>query len=287
MRELDLSEESDKIEMVLHDRSGRPLDDKGKARLDYVRSMDYLVGQVSNHFGQLLGSMRYLGPLRLIPPRHLVEMDDQTPNWQSGGGDAWSKLKGDAQLLETVKRGLAVLKMPYELKVRELVDAQQPGFAGLSLLSLEDRRSGVSLSHRDVGIGVSQIIPVIITLSSSQRETILIEQPEIHLQPAAQADLGDLFIQSALGGNRNTVILETHSEHLILRIMRRIRETNQNPEKLPAGFPAVNPADVSILYVEADGQRSIVREMPINNCGELVKAWPGGFFEESYRELFE
>jgi hypothetical protein len=49
----------------------------------------------------------------------------------------------------------------------------------------------------------------------------------------------------------------------------------------------VNPADVSILYVEADGQRSIVREMPINNCGELVKAWPGGFFEESYRELFE
>ena len=48
----------------------------------------------------------------------------------------------------------------------------------------------------------------------------------------------------------------------------------------------LTPADVSVLYVEPDGTRSIVREMPLNVLGELVKSWPGGFFEEGLREQF-
>jgi predicted ATPase len=78
--------------------------------------------------------------------------------------------------------------------------------------------------------------------------------------------------------------LETHSEHLILRVMRRMRETYQ---KKDTGLPKVTPADVSVLYVEPDGARSIVREMPLNELGELVKSWPGGFFEEGLREQFD
>lgn len=112
---------------------------------------------------------------------------------------------------------------------------------------------------------------------------MLIEQPELHLHPALQAELGDLFIQSALGEQKNTFILETHSEHLLLRIMRRMRETSQG--NLPAGVPPVRPEDVAVLYVEQDGPQSIVREMPLNERGELVKAWPGGFFEEGLREV--
>jgi len=66
--------------------------------------------------------------------------------------------------------------------------------------------------------------------------------------------------------------------------MRRIRETNQG--RLPEGIPAVRPEDVMVLFVEADDPQSIIREMPLNERGELVKAWPGGFFEEGFREIF-
>jgi hypothetical protein len=66
--------------------------------------------------------------------------------------------------------------------------------------------------------------------------------------------------------------------------MRRIRETTTG--KSPQGALSVHPEDVMVLFVEPDGSRSIVREMPLNENGELVKAWPGGFFEEGLREIF-
>jgi predicted ATPase len=147
-----------------------------------------------------------------------------------------------------------------------------------------DLRSNTPVTHRDVGIGISQVLPVLVHAYADRGQIVAIEQPEIHLHAELQAEMGDVFIQSALGENQNTFLLETHSEHLILRIMRRIRETRDG--KLPQGFPRVTEKDVSILFVQPDGPRSIVREMPLNERGELVKTWPGGFFEESYRELF-
>ena len=137
------------------------------------------------------------------------------------------------------------------------------------------------VTHRDVGIGISQVLPVLVLAYGSQNKLLAMEQPEIHLHPALQAELGDVFIEAALGDRQNTFILETHSEHLILRLMRRMRESHQQKE---TGLPKLTPADVSVLYVEPDGTRSIVREMPLNELGELVKSWPGGFFEEGLRE---
>lgn len=148
-------------------------------------------------------------------------------------------------------------------------------------LVLMDMRSRTTVTHRDVGIGISQVLPVLVMAYASREKLLAMEQPEIHLHPSLQAELGDVFIESALGERRNTFILETHSEHLILRFMRRMRETHQGKE---TGLPPITPDDVSVLYVEPDGPRSIVREMPLNELGELVKSWPGGFFEEGLRE---
>ena len=96
--------------------------------------------------------------------------------------------------------------------------------------------------------------------------------------------MADVFLRSALADCGNRYLVETHSEHLLLRIMRRIRETSTG--ELPDGAPKVRPEDVMVLFVEPDGPHSIIREMPLNECGEeLVKAWPGGFFEESIKEI--
>ncbi len=151
-------------------------------------------------------------------------------------------------------------------------------------LILVDKRSNTEVSHRDVGIGISQVLPVLVNAYGSRHQILAIEQPEIHLHPALQSELADVFIESALGENGNRCILETHSEHLLLRLMKRMRQTFENT--LPEGSPPVRPEDVMILYVEPDGRQSIVRPMPLNARGELVLAWPGGFFEEGLREVF-
>jgi len=154
----------------------------------------------------------------------------------------------------------------------------------ISDLVLIDKRTDTIVSHRDVGIGISQVIPILVSCYGLSDAVVAIEQPEIHLHPKLQAELGDVFIESALGEQKNTFILETHSEHLLLRIMRRMRETYNN--ELPEGCLPVRPEDVSVLFVESDSRGSFVREMPLNKRGELVKAWPGGFFEEELDEIF-
>jgi hypothetical protein len=153
-------------------------------------------------------------------------------------------------------------------------------------LVMVDRRTGTTVSHRDIGIGISQVLPVLVSAFATSNNLVAIEQPEIHLHPALQAELGDIFIESALGAQRNTFVLETHSEHLILRIMRRMRDTARGT--LPAGVPEVRPQDVAVLFVQPahQGNTAIVQHLRLDTDGELLDPWPGGFFEESFYEQF-
>ncbi|MDE2692337.1 MAG: DUF3696 domain-containing protein [Acidobacteriota bacterium] len=151
-----------------------------------------------------------------------------------------------------------------------------------SELSLIDKRSVTPVSHRDVGIGVSQLLPVLVAAFASSDKWIAIEQPEIHLHPALQAELGDVFLESALGEAGNRFLIETHSEHLMLRILRRIRETSDGEE---VGFP-VKPEDVAVLYVEPGSEGAEVVHIPITPDGDFAHPWPDGFFDEREEELF-
>ena len=152
-------------------------------------------------------------------------------------------------------------------------------------LTLRDRTTGATVSHRDIGIGISQLLPVLVKSYAAERKMIAIEQPEIHLHPALQAELADVFIESALGEKKNTFLLETHSEHLLLRVMRQMRRTAEG--KLREGEQPVTPSDVSLLYVSPSEAGSIVQDIGLNARGELIKGWPGGFFEEGFEELFD
>jgi len=208
--------------------------------------------------------------------RHMLTVDDLDTEY--------------TKLIETLERRFTSGE-PYDwdlfgelYSALETLEKKEATLTNIQELTLIDRRSETIVSHRDVGIGVSQVLPVLVGAYAAKNKIIAIEQPEIHLHPALQADLGDVFLQSALGENRNRFLIETHSEHLLLRIMRRMRQTAAG--ELPEGIPKIQPKDVMVLFVEPDGPRSIIREMPLNEYGDLVKAWPGGFFEEGLREVF-
>ncbi len=151
-------------------------------------------------------------------------------------------------------------------------------------LTLLDLNSKTYVSHKDVGVGISQVLPVLVYSYALENTILAMEQPEIHLHPGLQAALADVFLESALGKNRNRLILETHSEHLILRVLRRVRETTNG--ELLEGAIAVRPEDVAVIYVRPGKNGAEAVEIPIRPDGEFVTAWPDGFFAERAEELF-
>lgn len=183
-----------------------------------------------------------------------VEHEEETRHTLGG---SWPVIKD----VEAAANGLLTgLETSEADRIRELV--------------LVDQRTNTVVTHRDVGIGISQVLPVLVMAYGSQGKLLAMEQPEIHLHPALQAELGDVFIEAALGSRQNTFILETHSEHLILRLMRRIREGK------------ISPDDVGVVFVEPLERGSRFIELRIDEEGDFIDEWPGGFFEESFHEKF-
>ena len=167
--------------------------------------------------------------------------------------------------------------------VMKKIKEREEDLSNVQELVLIDKRTDTQVSHRDVGIGVSQVLPVLVSAHASQEKLIAIEQPEIHLHPALQAELGDVFIESALGESKNKFIIETHSEHLILRLLKRIRQTTRNQNN---GMPKISPNDIALLYINGTPKGSTVQELRVDERGRLIDQCPGGFFEEDFEELF-
>src|SRR4029078_10445837 len=114
---------------------------------------------------------------------------------------------------------------------------------------LLDTGAGSLVLPSEVGAGVSQVIPVVVAALEGRAGLALVEQPEIHVHPAVQVGLGDLFIDAVTReGGRRTILVETHREHLILRILRRIREPSERES--PEGAPSFAEDKLSVLYVE-------------------------------------
>jgi predicted ATPase len=146
---------------------------------------------------------------------------------------------------------------------------------------LWDDVNNIAVTSAEVGVGVSQLFPLIVAAVDASQGLVACEQPELHVHQRVQVGIGDMLLHNA---SRCSFLIETHSEHLILRILRRIRETGEG--ELPRGAMPVVPSDVSIIYLEpsADGVRA--RKIEVDKSGEFTSRWPNGFFAERGEELF-
>jgi predicted ATPase len=150
----------------------------------------------------------------------------------------------------------------------------------VSSVSLWDVNNQISVTTSDVGVGVSQLLPLIVASQLDKKGIIACEQPELHVHPRVQVAIGDLISQST---DTKQFLIETHSEHLILRLLKRVRQSFDN--ETPAGYKELRSNDVSILYLEPSETGVQVNSMLIDEEGEFKTRWPEGFFEERREEL--
>lgn len=259
-----------------------------------------------------LSKFCYVGPLREVPKRgHQPATSPVSSRWSNGLAAYDELFFSGSEFIDKVNHWLGSderLNSGYSVEVKEYREMQSDNSLMLALqqnrlldedidfrdsilalpikhkLIIHDDNNGVELEPYDIGVGISQVLPVIVAALSQSTGFIAIEQPELHIHPAFQVALGDLFIEQIQENSDLIFILETHSEHLLLRLMRRIRETyagKRNDQKFP-----LQHDQLGISFVELFDGRTIIREMPVNEHGELIKAWPGGFFEESLGEVF-
>jgi energy-coupling factor transporter ATP-binding protein EcfA2 len=253
---------------------------EGEAQqLPYALLGDDLFGVRARAFADLLSSLAYLGPLRAAPKRFQLLSNEQPINVGPTGEHTPIFLARSRRLLTGLNEWLKTLDIPYRLDVHR-VSAEELGveLGDLLAMTLQDVRTNLVVTPQDVGFGISQLLPVIVETLVGQRRTICVEQPEIHIHPALQAHVGDLLIDAIGPGRENQVIVETHSEYLMLRIQRRLRE--RRPEWLAAD-------QIAVLYVDnsIDGN-SRARRINLDENGDFVDEWPRGFFAERIQELF-
>jgi predicted ATPase len=236
----------------------------------------------------MLESISYLGPLRSHPKR-VYQWSGDTPTsvGQMGEATIAAMLAADRDG-RTLNRGPNKRKMQFlefiarwlkDIGVIEAFEVKPVAEGRKEYEVLVQTHPGAPLVKiTDVGFGVSQVLPALVqAFYSEPSSTVWMEQPELHLHPQVQAELADVFISAAHsrqdGIDRNVqLIIESHSEHFLNRLQRRIAED------------LISPEDVAIYFARRSGSASKLEELRINEFGD-IENWPENFFGDEMADI--
>ena len=228
----------------------------------------------------------YLGPLRQFPRRR-YSWQGSTPSDVGVAGERAveallaSRTLGRPNTRRFDRRGYAIRRITVEehvaawLKELDLLqefEVEQVA-EGLDIYRVMAQRHGGSsrVSLADVGFGVSQVLPVLVLLAYvPEGSTVVLEQPELHLHPAVQAGLADIIVEVSKV-RRVQVIVESHSEHLLRRLQRRVAEQT------------IDADDIALFSCEYTKGKSRAARLDLNHLGQ-IRNWPTGFFGDPLRE---
>ena len=226
---------------------------------------------------QELLNMFYLGPLRDYPKRAYFPSGEAPQDVGTRGERAvdvlWFSKQKDQKIRELtsmVQNWFQKFGFSKDISLERLSKGSSPIYQ----VVITDRNTDFKANISDVGFGVSQTLPIVVeSFYAPSGSLILIEQPEIHLHPRAQTVLGDLFIDAIRQQNRRFII-ETHSEHMLARIRRRIAEKK------------LDKSEIAIYYFNPTSDGTQISEIVLNEYGQYL-SFPDGFFVEDFDETFE
>ena len=252
---------------------------------DQVRAYFTNAGFLSDlEFGleERLGNVYYLGPLRAHPERRYTWAGTQPTDVGQAGESVvdailasrkWGKVispgyrKRRRTLEEHIANWFKDLGLIHDFRVEPLAD-------GSPVFEVRVRKSARApeVLITDVGFGVSQILPVLVLcFYVPEGSTVILEQPEIHLHPAIQSGLADVLID-AWKNRKIQILLESHSEHLLRRLQRRIAEETISEEEVGLFFCSTGDTGSSLRPLEFDQYASITN-------------WPTDFFGDQFGEI--
>ena len=286
-REFNLTTDHSEFRFVRNPGRAWPLSSPVKGYLypsqakGYYQNADFL-GDFELAYETLMDSTYYLGPLREHPRReyHWAGSSPEDVGQRgeraidailaaTGTGETWSlgHRRRRKSFQEIVAHWLYELGLIYDFHVEKIA-------AGTNLYRalVKMSSSGVITPLTDVGFGVSQVLPVLVLLYYvPEGSTVLMEQPEIHLHPSVQSALADVMLNVAAVRNVQ-IVVESHSEHLMRRLQRRVAEEQASSE------------DVRLYFVSSGRGGAQVSDLLLNEWGE-IENWPENFFGDEMGEI--
>jgi predicted ATPase len=246
----------------------------------YFQNAGFLA-DLESAYEKALDRIFYLGPLRQFPQRDYLWARSRPTDVGKQGEKAIDailaateaseqrnlKAKGRLKSFqEMIAYWLQAMGLIHDFRVEEIREGSNRWQA---LVTSREGASEVLLT--DVGFGVSQVLPVVTLLQYVDiGSTVILEQPEIHLHPLAQAELADVIIQAAVH-RKVQVIFESHSEHLLLRIQRRIAEE------------ALSSENVKLYFADAPNGESQLTPLNLDMFGNVLN-WPDRFMGDALGE---
>jgi predicted ATPase len=235
-----------------------------------------LFPSVNTHYIEMLNRVKMLGAFRIPPKRYYSEIGSTASLVGYSAEKLPNVLIHTKNIKTEINRWLKKLEVPYNIDIKNLGvsnDLVQISFVDKRKKSLSKKAKTYNMA--DVGFGVSQLVPIIVQCIQGNNNILTIMEPEAHLQPGLQANLGELFVNS-FTENNNQLIIETHSEHIILRIQKLVRNGKISNE------------DVSINYISSDDDGySHIHNLRMDKRAKMVDYWPGGFFTERLKEFYD
>ena len=231
---------------------------------------------------QRLRNVYYLGPLRAFPQRFYTWSGEEPLDMGKAGELVVAALLAARQRDERISLGKGISRPTLEqyvaqwLKKLGLIHDFRvvPVAEGSHLFEVRVRKSpkAAEVLITDVGFGVSQILPVLVLcFYVPEGSTVILEQPEIHLHPSVQAGLADVFVD-AWEKRKVQVIVESHSEHLLRRLQRRIAEKEFSQD------------DVGLYFCKEEEGVSRLDTLEIDLFGNISN-WPQDFFGDQFGEI--
>ncbi len=267
----------------------------GAASSSDFRFVVALLSEVRETIRRFLQQTDYLGPLRPKPERTFVFDAQRIKDWQSSGLKGYLRyLQGhvDHSVTETINQWLRDFGLCHHVRPElHYTSGDQALVASVYIYESEEESSRRDLI--DVGFGLSQVLPVVIqSLVADSGSTLLIEQPELHLHPSAQATLADLLVD-CVNRRKARFVLETHSEHMLLRLQRRVAETTYEKfkrlESPKSQGHKLQPEDIEIIFISRMESRSQIENIQVDYRGQLTNPSKDfrDFFKDDYEDAME